>query len=64
MITHKLFTIVFLACGVDQARCDNGLCVDRHLVCDGNNDCGDRSDEESNCSKCCVPFCFLFAVRH
>ena len=53
-MSRKLFKIEFLACGLNQVRCDNGLCVDKHLVCDGNDDCGDRSDEESNCSECFV----------
>ena len=38
------------ACGENQVKCDNGLCVNENLKCDGNNDCGDWSDEESNCS--------------
>ena len=30
-------------------RCNNAVCVDLALTCDGNNDCGDFSDE-MNCS--------------
>lgn len=43
--------ISFAVCGDEQQRCLNGLCVDKALVCDGNNDCGDNSDEELSCGK-------------
>ena len=28
-----------------QFTCDNGMCVDKRRVCDGNKDCADASDE-------------------
>ena len=27
-------------------RCENGLCVQKAWLCDGENDCGDNSDEK------------------
>ncbi len=36
-------------CGDEQALCRNGLCIPDALLCDGHNDCGDRTDE-SDCS--------------
>lgn len=33
------------ACGPDMATCYNRECIPKRLVCDGNIDCGDGSDE-------------------
>jgi len=33
------------ACGVTEATCNNGQCIDRSRVCDGRRDCSDGSDE-------------------
>lgn len=38
-------TIVPITCPSNQYQCTNGLCIDRAFVCDGNNQCGDGSDE-------------------
>ncbi|XP_037037177.1 basement membrane-specific heparan sulfate proteoglycan core protein isoform X11 [Bradysia coprophila] len=37
------------ACGVTQATCMNGDCIDKSKICDGIYDCNDGSDE-SSCS--------------
>lgn len=37
------------ACGVSQATCMNGDCIDKSKICDGIYDCNDGSDE-SSCS--------------
>ena len=36
-------------CRDDQFTCKNELCVSQEMVCDGNDDCGDGSDEKTPC---------------
>ncbi len=33
----------------DPWRCNNGMCIDRSLVCDGRSHCDDGSDEIEGC---------------
>ena len=40
-------------CPVDGFRCANNLCISKKFHCDGFNDCGDGSDEET----CVQPPC-------
>jgi hypothetical protein len=32
-------------CGSNEFRCSNGFCIKENLVCNGYNNCGDRSDQ-------------------
>ena len=36
---------VLVKCDYDEFTCNNGNCVPKSYMCDGDNDCGDRSDE-------------------
>ena len=38
-------SICFTGCSSSQFKCRNGLCIDIKKQCDGNDDCGDFSDE-------------------
>ena len=45
-----VYLATLLDCPANSFTCANGLCVPLSLVCDGNNDCVDFSDEQ-NCRK-------------
>ena len=38
------------ACG-GRFQCENGECIDHEIVCNGNPDCSDASDEPPHCRK-------------
>ena len=40
---------LFTACHSSEFRCDNGFCIARDKLCNGVDNCGDRSDEDSIC---------------
>jgi len=42
-------------CSPNQFTCANGRCTPPSWVCDGENDCGDLSDEQSCPPRSCLP---------
>lgn len=49
-------------CGASQFTCTNGNCIPQSLVCDGNNDCWDTSDEapELQCGETVEIYLLMF----
>ena len=48
-LLHSSF-FIDAPCPSDKFQCDNGKCLGLHWKCDGDNDCGDMSDER-DCRK-------------
>uniref|UniRef100_T1JBM9 CUB domain-containing protein n=1 Tax=Strigamia maritima TaxID=126957 RepID=T1JBM9_STRMM len=43
---------VVISCRISEFFCDNGRCIGLDRFCDGKNDCGDKSDEPRQCTRC------------
>lgn len=61
-ISHLKFNVYFFSattlpsgCGPDKFLCNNSRCIPSLFLCDLDNDCGDNSDEHSNCTQATCP---------
>ena len=48
LISINLSTLVEPLCDANEFRCSNGKCAMKIWLCDGDDDCGDNTDEH-NC---------------
>lgn len=44
-------------CQRGMFKCNNDHCINNTLVCDGQNDCGDNSDEDKCTTECTFGMC-------
>lgn len=49
-------------CPQENFRCDNNKCISKFWVCDGDNDCEDKTDENTELCKTCLASQFECAV--
>ncbi len=68
LFPYKIITVLIVVCllvaavtcSVNEFRCDNGYkCIKMEWKCDGDNDCGDGSDE----AKCCEYMIHILKVK-
>ena len=52
-------TICHTECQENEIQCLNNKCILKHFYCDGDNDCGDNSDEPVSCEYLQCPFNFV-----
>ena len=50
---HNIFMFILIGarCSRSMFSCDNGKCLPMNFVCNGENDCIDKSDEYNGCNR-------------
>ena len=48
---NRVYIYLDNTCPMNQFRCQNETCIPITWVCDGLDDCGDRSDESKYCTQ-------------
>jgi low-density lipoprotein receptor-related protein 1 (alpha-2-macroglobulin receptor) len=56
------FVVAVTQCTRNQFECSNKRCIPYVWRCDGDDDCGDKSDEPSNCTTAACPDNYLKCI--
>lgn len=51
MVVKKVARNVASPCRLSELLCDTGQCISLDKYCNGEDDCGDKSDEPKSCSR-------------
>ncbi|KAF7629927.1 hypothetical protein Mgra_00009058 [Meloidogyne graminicola] len=55
LLMNLVFQFYILFCLINRLECSNSVCISQKFICDGDNDCGDNSDETND--QCKVALC-------
>lgn len=55
--------VVCTVCDENQFECTNSKCIPITYICDGENDCGDSSDEQECQGQCWIHLSLLYVIN-